>query len=179
MKKTLALFLLLLISFFSFADTSGTGCKINSDYVYTQELGMASPYGPGSNVRYFNSNGPKIPIYWGSGHNQYQGYRCGFINIYQASSYYDYNTKQNVPIPAEDEIVRNMGGGCAIAPNLSSQPIATDTYVAYTYNRTNKCAVAPPLNTPIDDYVWVLVLISAGIGLFLLKNENIRNYRSL
>ena len=174
MKKLFTLFFFLLNATLSFADSSGTGCKIGSGYVYTQELGIAHPYGPGSNIRYFNSNGPKIPIYWGSGHNQYQGYRCGYINVYPASSYYDYSTNQNIPIPAENEYTR-LQGGCAIAPSLSASPVATDTYVAYTYNQTNKCSV-PPVNTPLDDYVWYILLLSAGIGLFFLKNEDINHH---
>ncbi len=169
MRKLPILLLLLITTKLTFADTSGDGCKIGEGYIYTDYLGMGFPYAGQPGVRYYNSNGAKIPFYWGYGQNLHRGYRCGYINIYGASSYYDQETGQTVQIPAENEITQWYGQNCAIAPNLSSAPVATDSYVAYTYNRTNMCTVAPTTPVPLDDYVWVILIGSAVSGGYLLR----------
>lgn len=168
------IFFLLFFPAISFATISGTGCKIGRDYVYTEYLGMASPYHPSNpKIRYYRSTGPKVPIYWGEGHNQYQGYRCGYINIYPASSYYDAEQGKNVPIPAENEITSYLSGGCVIAPSLGATPVSQDTYVAYSYNRTGMCTVKPPNNIPLDDYIWLMLVVAGGLGFFFLKGRGL------
>lgn len=170
MKKVFAVFIFMLISNFALSDDSGYGCKIGQEYVYTEYLGMASPYDPSNpKIRYYKSTGAKIPIYWGSGHNEYQGYRCGYINVYPASSYYDYALQKNVPIPAENEM-NALGQGCVIAASLGATPISTDTYVAYSYNKTGKCG-GPPQNVPLNDHVWMLLLLAAGYGALVIKKR--------
>ncbi len=170
MRKLLILFLLSLTSTFTFADVSGEGCKIGEGYIYTQYLGTAPAYTGTNPIRYYNSNGPKIPFYWGYGQNLHRGYRCGYINVYPASSYYDQETGQNVPIPAENEF-SFLGPQCVIAPTLGATPIATDSYVSYSYMKTSKCTVTPPQNVPIDDYVWIILITFALVGIFFLRKN--------
>ncbi|MES2417981.1 MAG: hypothetical protein V4541_07310 [Bacteroidota bacterium] len=179
MRNTGLLLIFFLLPILAFSTTTGTGCKIGNGYIYTDYLGMASPYGPNeTKLRYYNSNGNKIPFYWGYGDNDNRGYHCGFINVYGATSYYDSVLKKNVSIPAENEFSFLGGGNCIIAPTLGATPVAQDSYVSYTYNRTDKCAGSPQ-NVPIDDYIWLIVLATAGLGLFFLRNENIYYNRSL
>jgi len=155
------------------ADTSGYGCKINNDFVYTKYLGMATPYQGQPAVIYYDSNGPKVPIYWGWGCNDCRGYRCGYINVYGATSYYDPSIPPYggmVNVPAENEFTF-QNKPCAIAPSLNSQPVATDSYVYYSYNKTNKCGGTPPTNVPIDDHLWVLVMLTGMIGVYSFKKQ--------
>jgi hypothetical protein len=172
MKKLPILFLFLLIPVFIFADTSGTGCKIGEGYIYTDYLGIGYPYTGQPGVRYYNSNGAKIPFYWGYGQNLHRGYRCGYINIYGASSYYDDQTGQTVQIPAENEITAWLGENCIIAASLTGSIVGQDSYVAYTYNKTNKCST-PPQNVPIDDNIWLIIIGIALVGAFFLSSYSL------
>lgn len=167
MRKLFLLLFLLFTKSFAFADISGNGCKIGQDYVYTEYLGMAPAYTGTAPIRYYKSTGAKIPIYWGYGFNQHQGYRCGYINVYGASSYYDYTTKKNIPIPAENEFTR-LGSQCVIAPFLGAPPVATDSYVSYSYMKTSYCA---PVPTPLDTNVWVILIGSSVLGAFFLRSK--------
>jgi len=155
---------------FTFADISGTGCKIGQGYIYTDYLGSTPAYTGTAPIKYYNSNGAKIPFYWGYGQNLHRGYRCGYINVYPASSYYDQQTNQNIPIPAENEF-SFLGSQCVIAPTLGATPVSTDSYVSYTYMKTSACAVNPPENIPIDDDVWLIVIGSAVMGIFFLRRR--------
>ncbi len=157
MKKLILSLSLLLATSLAFADVSGNGCKIGQGYVYTEYLGMAPAY----------TGTQPIPIYWGYGFNQHQGYKCGYINVYGASSYYDHETKQNVPIPAENEFTR-LGPQCVIAPSLGAQPVSTDSYVSYSYMKTSKCNTTP---VPIDDNAWFLLIGSALPGAIFLRTK--------
>lgn len=170
MKKLSILFVFFLCSFSLFADTSGYGCKIGQDYVYTEYLGMADPYGGQPPLIYYKSTGAKVPIYWGWGCNDCRGYRCGYINVYGASSYYDSETGQNVPFPAEEEFI-SQNKQCVIAPYLGATPVATDTYVYYSYNKTNKCG-GNPNNVPLDDEVLGIIAASAVLSVFFLKSKD-------
>lgn len=170
------LLILLFLSFFTstaFADISGTGCKIGEGYIYTDYLGMAPAYTGTAPIRYYKSNGNKIPFYWGYGQNMHRGYRCGYINVYGASSYYDTETGQTVPIPAENEF-SYLGPQCVIAPSLGATPVQTDSYVSYSYMKTSKCS---PVATPIDDQAWYPLLAIAIVGISALK-FNIFSQRS-
>lgn len=160
------LILFLFISTSCLADDSGNGCRIG-DKVYTQYLGTAYPYGPenGSSKYYQNSN--YIPIYYGYGYNQHQGYKCGFINIYPASSYW--NGQENVAIPAENEITSSQFNSCVISSSLGGSVISNGDYVGYTYNRTSSCYVA----TPLDDYIWLLVISFCALGYYFLKKKKV------
>lgn len=166
--KLLKFVFLVLISANSFAQTSGSGCRVE-DKVYTTYLGNASPYHPSNPSKKFYSPNVYIPIYYGSGHNQYQGYRCGYINIYPASSYW--NGSQNVPIPEENEITSTVTGGCVISSSLGGSVIREGDYVTYTYNKPGKCG--PPAELPLDDYIWVALLAAAGLGFFLMRKHGI------
>ena len=165
MRKSLILLLLLISTNLAFADVSGNGCKIGEGYIYTQYLGEAPAYTGTPAIRYYNSNGPKIPFYWGYGQNLHRGYRCGYINVYGASSYYDPETGQTVQIPAENEF-NFLGPQCVIAPSLGATPVSTDSYVSYSYMKTNKCT---PVPTPIDDYSWFILMATAVVGTAFLK----------
>ena len=169
MRKLLILLLFLFTSTLVFADVSGTGCKIGEGYIYTDYLGSAPAYTGTAPIRYYNSNGAKIPFYWGNGGNLHRGYRCGYINVYGYSTYYDPEIGQHVPIPAESEF-SFLGPQCVIAPTLGATPITTDSYVSYTYMKTDKC-YTPPQNVPIDDYIWVVVFASALAGTFFLREK--------
>lgn len=170
MRKLPILFLLLLLSKFTFADVSGEGCKIGEGFIYTQYLGSTPAYTGTPPIRYFNSNGPKIPFYWGYGQNLHRGYRCGYINVYPASSYYDQESGTNIPIEAENEFTY-LGSQCVIAPTLGATPVATDSFVSYSYMKTNKCAVTPPENVPLDDYIGVILFASALTGAYFLREN--------
>lgn len=165
MRKLLLLLVLVLNVFTVCADTSGYGCKINNDYVYTEYLGMAPAYTGTAPIKYYKSNGPKVPIYWGWGCNDCRGYRCGYINVYGATSYYDPELGQNVPVPAENEFTYT-GESCVIAPSLGAPPVATDSYVHYSYNKTGKCG--PPQNVPLDTEVWMMLAATAMLSAFFL-----------
>ncbi|WP_090992781.1 hypothetical protein [Pedobacter insulae] len=169
MRKLLILILLMLPAYLVSADISGTGCKIGQGYVYTEYLGSAPAYTGTAPIKYYKSNGAKIPIYWGNGHNQYQGYRCGYINSYPASSYYDYDTKTNVPIPAENEF-SYLGEQCVISPYLGGPPISTDSYVSYSYMKTSKCST-DQTPVPLDDYVWVVIVGIGALSTFFIRNR--------
>jgi len=171
MRKLLILLILLFSTNLTFADVSGNGCKIGEGYIYTQYLGMASAYTGTPPIRYYNSNGPKIPFYWGYGQNLHRGYRCGYINVYGASSYYDAETGQNVQIPAENEF-NYLGSQCVIAPTLGATPVSTDSYVSYSYMKTNKCMVVP---TPLDDYAWFILIGTAILGTVFLKVKSLNS----
>ncbi|MEJ5992815.1 hypothetical protein WG904_00195 [Pedobacter sp. Du54] len=170
MKKLLVLLILTCCTTLAIADISGNGCKIGHDYVYTQYLGTAPAYNGTPPIIYYKSNGPKIPIYWGYGFNEHQGYRCGYINVYGASSYYDYEKKQNVPIPAENEF-NYLGKQCVIAPYLGAPPVATDSYVSYSYMKTDKCN---PVPTPLDNYTWFILIGTAILGTVFLKVKSLK-----
>lgn len=170
MKKLLLLLLFLQTSSFILADVSGEGCKIGQGFIYTQYLGSAPAYTGTAPIRYYNSNGPKIPFYWGYGEHLHRGYRCGYINVYPASSYYDSETGQTVQIPAENEF-SFKGPQCVIAPTLGATPVATDSYVSYSYMKTNKCTVAPPENIPLDDYVGLIMITVALAGAFFIRRS--------
>ena len=176
MKYLLILFILLFyIS--SFADTSGYGCKIGHDYVYTEYLGKASAYQGTPALHYFRNTGPKVPIYWGYGCNDCRGYRCGYINVYGATSYYDPTIPPhggNVSIPAEEEFI-SQGVQCVIAPYLGAPPVATDTYVHYRYNQTNKCSTNPPTGVPIDDYLFIFVPVFLIFCVYSMRNNHLTN----
>ncbi|MDQ7947342.1 MAG: hypothetical protein REI78_13105 [Pedobacter sp.] len=164
MKYLKLTFLLLLTVTSCFADTSGSGCRID-DKVYTEYLGMGYPYGTSQPQKRYYKNTAYVPIYYGYGYNQHQGYKCGFINIYPASSYW--NGSENVPIPAENEINSTSFGGCVISTTLGGSPIREGDYVTFTYNRTGACASSLPL----DDYIWLLfVLVGAG-GIYYIRKS--------
>lgn len=171
MKKQLTLLVLLLLVFkFSSADISGYGCKIGQDFVYTQYLGKAPAYTGTAPIHYFKSNGPKVPIYWGYGCNDCRGYRCGYINKYSAGSYWDPTIAPYgamVSFPAEEEFI-SQGVQCVIAPSLGAAPVATDTYVYYSYNKTNKCGGTPPVNVPLDDHIGYVIAGVSIIGAYRL-----------
>jgi hypothetical protein len=59
---------------------------------------------------------------------------------------------------------------CVIAPSLGATPIRTDTHVSYTYNKTDKCDI-PQTNVPFDNYVWVMLSVTAFLGVYFLKNK--------
>lgn len=165
MRKLLILFLLCLTTTFAFADVSGNGCKIGEGYIYTEYLGMTPAYTGTPPIRYYKSTGAKIPFYWGYGENLHRGYRCGYINVYGSSSYYDSETGQNVPIPAENEF-NYLGPQCVIAPSLGATPVQTDSYVSYSYMKTSKCT---PVPTPVDDSTWFMLMGLAVLGAGFLK----------
>lgn len=171
MKKLFFLILIILATTQAFADVSGTGCKIGENYVYTEYLGMAPAYTGTAPIRYYKSTGARIPIYWGYGQNLHRGYRCGYINEYGSSSYYDPETGQTVPIPAEDEF-SYLGSQCVIAPSLGATPVATDSYVSYSYMKTSKCTTTP---VPLDDNVWFVLVGSGLLGAFAVRKILISN----
>ncbi len=171
--KKLFLILSFLFSFiFVQAQNSGFGCKIGHEYLYTDYLGKAPAYVGTAPIHYFRSNGNRIPFYWGYGFNQHQGYRCGYINVYPSSSYYDYKTGKNIQIPSEQEFT-SLGEQCVIAPSLGAPPVATDTYGRYSYNKTNKCGGDSETNVPLDDYIPILLLGVGFIGYYFLKTQAI------
>lgn len=162
--KYLKFILLLLFPVTVFADTSGSGCRVD-DKVYTTYLGMGYPYGSSQPMKRYYKNTTYVPIYYGYGYNQHQGYKCGFINIYPNSSYW--NGSQNVPIPAENEITSSSFGGCVIATSLGASPQREGDYVTFTYNRTGECAS----ELPLDDYNWVILVLTALAGLYFIRKK--------
>lgn len=180
MKKLLFLFLLLTCpAFFTFADDTGTGCLIGEHWVYTAYIGASQVIGQGSQqYRYYNVNGAKIPVYTGWGANLYRGYRCGYINRYDATSFWDATIPpygDNVNIPQEQEYTK-LGGQCIVSATLGGLSVPTDgqsgvgEYVYYSYNKTNKCS-NPPNSLPIDDYTQLIVLNIAVIGVYFLNKK--------
>lgn len=158
------------------ATSSGNGCKIGENYVYTRYLGKASAYTGTPEILYYDSNGPKIPIYWGYGCNDCRGYRCGYINMYGASSYHDPTIPPNganVYIPAEQEMT-SLGVQCVIAPALGATPVSTDTHVSYTYNKTDKCNI-PQTNVPLDTHVYVMITVTGLAGVYFLRRIQFDN----
>ncbi len=152
------------------ATTTGTGCRVG-DYVYINYIGNAPAYHPSNPQKRFYTKTTNIPIYWGYGMNQHQGYRCGYINYYPASSYYDYEKKQNIPIPEEREYTVITYGGCVLSNTLGGSVLNEGDYVSYTYNKTGKCGTNPN-DLPFDDYIWVLMLAAGGAGAyFIYKNK--------
>jgi hypothetical protein len=151
-----------------FADDSGYGCRIG-DKVYTEYLGTAFPYGPENPSSKYYKNASYIPIYYGYGYNQHQGYKCGFINIYPASSYY--NGQNEVPIPAENEITSTQFNSCVTSATLGGGVISNGDYVGYTYNRTENCYVAPPAPLPLDDQIWWMLIPISALGFYFLKKN--------
>lgn len=168
--KFLKLLFLIFIPLSTFAQTSGTGCRVE-DKVYTDYLGDASPYHPSNPSKKFYGTNHYIPIYYGSGHNQYQGYRCGYINIYPASSYW--NGSENVPIPAENEITSSASGACVISTSLGGSVIREGDYVSFTYNKPGKCSVIPPAELPLDDYIWVALLAAGAFGFYFMRKHSL------
>lgn len=166
--KFLKSLLFILIPISSFAQVSGTGCRID-DKVYTDYLGNAPAYSPHNPNKRFYGTWSYVPIYNGSGHNQYQGYRCRYINIYPASTYWDGN--QNIPIPAENEITSSTFGACVTSTTLGGQVIREGDYITYTYMKPGKCAVAPTTELPLDDYIWVLLLIVCAWGCYMMRKD--------
>ncbi|RZK48306.1 MAG: hypothetical protein EOO99_10475 [Pedobacter sp.] len=167
MKKLLLFFVFILSSTWLFAQNSGIACKIGHDFIYTEYLGKASAYTGTAPIHYFRSTGNKIPFYWGYGYNQHQGYKCGFINMYPASSYW--NGSQNIPIEAEQEFIAT-NQQCVIAPYLGAPPVATDTYGSYSYNKTGKCG-GGNTNVPLDDYIPFLLIGVGFVGFYFLKSR--------
>jgi hypothetical protein len=163
-------YILLLVFIFayssSFADSSGYGCRID-DKVYTEYLGEAYPYGESNpKSKYYKSVGSYIPIYYGHGYNQHQGYKCGFINIYPSSSYW--NGSEEVPIPAENEITSNSFNACVTAPSLNGAVVRNGDYVGYTYNNTSKCN---PTGVPLDDYMSIILIPFGLISAYLIRKS--------
>lgn len=81
--------------------------------------------------------------------------------------------KKNVPIPAENEFTFE-GKQCVIAPALGARPVNTDAYVSYSYNKTGKCG-GPPQNIPLNDHVWMMLLLVAGFGALAIKKKMINS----
>jgi hypothetical protein len=161
-----------------FARTAGRGCNLGNR-VAIQYLGMATYNGHADQKVYVYSASPPtiIGIVFGQG---YSGYRCGYINIYNAGTRYNSATQQNVPYQAAKEITADYSGDnshrCATAfsfsPNFISNQGGSEGYEAdYRYNDPayyadsdpNFPCNAPMSNLPIDDYTWILV---SFIGIF-------------
>jgi hypothetical protein len=180
MKKLLILFLLILKATFASANDTGYGCMTGEHWVYTQYMGMASVTGAGpEQYRYYSYSGFKIPIYRGWGHNLYRGYRCGWINVYSATSFYDSTIPpygENVNIEGEQEYTL-QGAGCIISTSLGGQPLSTDgqsgegRYVYYDYNKTDKCGGGTQTPVPLDDYIWVIMMGTVLTGAIFLRNK--------
>jgi hypothetical protein len=181
-KFLLLLFFYLVNPFLTFADDSGYGCMVGEHWVYTSEMGTSKVKGAGNEVyRYFSFTSHKIPIYPGYGMNLHRGYRCGYINRYPASSYYDSSIPPygaNVPIPAEQEYTL-QGEPCVVSPTLGGPPTATSgqsgmgQYVYYTYNRTNMCGGGGPVqNVPLDDYIWLMLIGAGVVGYVTIVRKN-------
>ncbi|RZK42884.1 MAG: hypothetical protein EOO90_06040 [Pedobacter sp.] len=180
MRKLLVLSILLFTTTFTFADDSGYGCMIGEHWVYTVPMGTSKVNGwDNTQYKYFKFSGHKIPIYPGYGLNLHRGYRCGYINRFGASSYYDSTIPPYggmVAIPAEQEYTL-QGSACVVSNTLGGAPMGASgqsgvgQYVYYTYNRSNMCGGGGQTNVPLDDYAWVLVLGAGAMAVFLLKRH--------
>lgn len=152
------------------ADTSGIGCKYGNN-VYTQYLGDGYPYGPQSDKLPYYSNSVYVPIYFGDGPNLGRTYRCGWINSYSQTQYWDAQQQKLITTPGEDEFQFRPGRpGCIISTSLNGPIIKREDLVDYSYNKTNKCST-PPTNVPLDDHLWILVLVTGLTGLYFFKKQ--------
>ena len=165
MRKLLILFLLLIIIPPAYAGTPGSGCQVNN-IVYTEYLGMASPYDVNQAPRkYYRSNGATIGI-----HNNSNNpiYICGMINFWP-----DTHTQVNgveTFVPGVNEFTGGnaQANDCFIGPGLTSYPTGNGGYVTYELDCNRGTT-----NVPLDDYVWVALLGLGIFGYFTIKKTGL------
>ncbi|WP_316804038.1 hypothetical protein [Pedobacter nototheniae] len=168
MNKFIFAIVFIASSFFSpktFSQSYGEGCKVEN-VVYTNYLGEARPYGSSNPLtKFYQKPGPNIQIWY---NNSNTGYKCGYINSYGSSSYWD-GTK-NVSIPAQNEILATKGD-CVTAATLGGSITGNGVLVDYKVNDPTYCSSPPTNNLPIDDYMPGVILLAGGIGVFFIKKQ--------
>ncbi len=148
----------------------GNGCRIGNT-VFTQYLGMGTPYVARPDQPYYNSNGRKLEI----NNNNSNRYICGAINDYPQGSYYD-NTippyGANVTIPAQHELVSESSTECVTSTMVNGSLVGSGgRIVTYELNPPSSCSGQAPNNAPLDDYMLCLILIASGFGVLTIRKQ--------
>lgn len=171
-KKTLMLksvFLLIIafafISQHSFSQTPGEGCVVGND-VFTVYFGFY-------NNKYVYGNSVSIPMWYNAGNT---GYKCGAVNLYTQSQYWD--GSKIVIIPAQNEITSSTTNpGCVIATSLMAAPTGyggDPGKITFVNNNPTYCkTTTTPL--PLDSYVYPFILVSSIGSSCLLRNRLLKN----
>jgi len=163
--KSIFFLAIMLTSVRSIAQTSGTGCRISNN-IYTEYLGIAYPYGPGTPISYYKSPGNNVPInynnYDGSKPPTYYGYKCGQINYFDASP----------TGPAQYEFT-DTSSPCIISSSLGGSISGNGVLANYSYNKPAYCS-ASTMPLPIDDFLIPGSFLFSCFGFFMLRNQSLR-----
>lgn len=162
MKFIFAALVLLMFSNVCVSQTNGVGCRIGN-YVYTQYLGIAYPYGPSTPTSYYNSSGPNVAVnynnYNGANAPTYYGYICGKINIFPSSA----------AGPAQQEAV-DTSVGCIISPTLGGSVNGSGVRSNYSYNNPTYCS-GRPVGLPLDENMNHLSVVAGILGFFIFRRK--------
>jgi len=186
MKFLLSIVILFIGSFFNllFAQTTGRGCNLGNS-VATQFLGTATYNGHSDQfVRVYSSSSSTIvPIVNGNG---YAGYRCGYINVYDAGSRYVASSNSNVSYSAAHEITATYSVRCATAASFSSNynsnsgGAEASEEVDYRYNDpayyadadpNYPCSNATANNLPVDQNILIMLLPLGLLGFWRVRQQ--------
>lgn len=147
--KFLKLLFILFVSL-NFSASAHVGCRIGN-YILTDPTGAS-----------YNNGGTQSPIY---------AFSPGSANTIN---------KRNWAQDPQCGILRNVADGYSLVSGGSNNPASNcspsnnhgDIGKLVSYNPAdNNCA---PENVPLDDYIWVLLLVLAGTGyLFLNKKSSV------
>ena len=119
----------------------GNGCRI-SNTVFTQYLGLGTPYVGQSDQPYYASDGRKLEL----NNNNGARYVCGAINDYSQGSYYDSSIPPygaTVTIPMQHELVSESSVACVTALQVNGSIVnAGGRVVTYELNPPSTCSTS-------------------------------------
>lgn len=131
---------------YSSGTVTGVGCNLGNK-VYTQKIGTSNFWGTQYDV--YNANGANYAIDWNNSS------QCNYIN--------------------SNNIV-DQGKACWVSSYVN--PTNNNSGVSYgslVYYSVQTCSVNPPVGLPLDDYIWVLLAISAGFGAYMITKRQLHS----
>jgi hypothetical protein len=123
---------------------SGYGCNLGNR-VYTNKIGTSTFYGTQFDV--YNYSGTNYAIDWNNSS------QCNYINANDIDD-------QNKPC-----WVNNY-----VNPTNNNSGVNYGTLVYYS---TQTCSVNPPVGLPLDDYIWIVLLSVACLGVYFIYKRDL------
>ncbi|MES2652331.1 MAG: hypothetical protein V4663_11360 [Bacteroidota bacterium] len=123
---------------------SGYGCNLGNR-VYTNKIGTSNFYGTSYDV--YNYSGTNYPINWNNTSE------CNNINANDI-----------------DDKKRACWVNTYVNPTNNNSGVSYGTLVYYTLET---CSVNPPVGLPLDDYIWVFVVVIGGIGAYFITRKGL------
>jgi len=153
----------------SHAQTSGSGCNVNGEGIFTTKIGTSHYYGSATDIRpvYLNSTAsgnfvPRNVMGYKESGNHYN-YMCGYVNEFSSS----YGPNQQELVMQTPEVLCEVAASASTPSDQSSH----GRMFNFTYNNSTYCSATKPNNAPLDDYLPALVSI-ASIGAFFIIRRN-------